>query len=919
MARQNLLIVDGDPRNRRVLEVSLRKAGFSITAAETAEEALEFLGVAEPDLIISDTRLPGDDGFSFCTRVKQNPKLAAIPFVFLTSQKSIEDKVHGLELGVDDYLTKPIYIKEITTRVRMLLQRKQRDKLARKDTRTKFTGRLSDMGVVDLIQTIEISRKSGLIHFGTELGDATVWFREGKVIDAEMGRLQAESAVYRLLGLSEGVFEVEFRTINRGEVIAETTPGLLMEGMRRVDEWGLLLEQLPPLDCVLKVDVEVLEGRREDLDSDQIALLRRFDNRKTILEVVDDSGQDDLEALEAISTCYFEGLLTLGGDAGAQDARAQQQHGGFTLEDWQRPTSARDEYTYSGAAEGAAPEGEPVESTDEPTPEVPPPPSYPAPFPAVDTVGVSERDTLVPGIPAETGRPPPIPVHGADGTAAGSAGVVHALENRLAAIESGETATDATEPVDDVEASQVPSSIEGIEARRDTEQVEGRETHAPKTVRWTTEAWVPEPPADSTDAKDEASTAGEAGRWVVSTQEVDVVSGQVTPPMGVPRAAASGGIEIAEIVRTEGAEPSGSMDGPESVANDDIPDSPLVESSREDLERLNAIVTTYDLETTSPVDDPQASESDEEYATVGVRQTAPAQEAIPTPVAAAESELESGVGFSAVEDALGVDEEFEKGTMDVAAMRPAAGLGAWLIAGAVVAVAAAGALLYDGGTRSEVEGVPGASTQPMADAAGETGQARLDGEPSGGTDGAPGGSAGWQEQEAKADPDQPPGPSRLERALREVESEEVGTSDDPTGAAAEGTDVDDLEGRVEEAERLYKRGKRPAARDAVEQLLQLDPDNARALVLRSNLLIEDGDLEEALTAAQGSIAADPELALGYLAVGVIQQERGEFREALDAYERYLELDAGGMYARSVKRQLRRLRTKLEQQAADSGE
>src|SRR5688572_22668207 len=161
MARQNLLIVDGDARNRRVLEVSLRKAGFSITAAEYAEEALEYLEHAAPDLIISDTRLSGADGFDLCTRIKSDPRWKLIPFIFLTSETAVEDKVRGLELGVEDYLTKPIYIKEITTRVTMLLQRKQHERLEKRDTaRTKFTGRLADMAVVDLLQTIEISRKS---------------------------------------------------------------------------------------------------------------------------------------------------------------------------------------------------------------------------------------------------------------------------------------------------------------------------------------------------------------------------------------------------------------------------------------------------------------------------------------------------------------------------------------------------------------------------------------------------------------------------------------------------------------------------------------------------------------------------------------------------------------------------------------
>src|SRR5690606_22761900 len=102
MARQNLLIVDGDARNRRVLEVSLRKAGFSITAAESAEKALEFLDHAAPDLIISDTRLPGGDGFSLCKTIKKDPRWRNIPFIFLTSEKSVDEKVRGLELGVEE-------------------------------------------------------------------------------------------------------------------------------------------------------------------------------------------------------------------------------------------------------------------------------------------------------------------------------------------------------------------------------------------------------------------------------------------------------------------------------------------------------------------------------------------------------------------------------------------------------------------------------------------------------------------------------------------------------------------------------------------------------------------------------------------------------------------------------------------------
>ncbi|MCB9718067.1 MAG: response regulator [Myxococcales bacterium] len=430
MARQNLLIVDGDARNRRVLEVSLRKAGFSITPAESAEEALEFLQHAEPDLIISDTRLPNRDGFDFCVQVKSNARWKTIPFVFLTSEKSIEDKVRGLELGVEDYLTKPIYIKEITTRVTMLLQRKQHERLEKKDAaRTKFSGELADMAVVDLIQTIEISRKSGTISLSTELGDATVWFRDGAIIDAEMGRLQGEAAIYRLLGQSEGHFDVEFKPVNRHQVINESTQGILMEGMRRVDEWGRLMEQLPPLDSVLAVDAEQLEERRDDLSDDHIAILRRFTGKLTIIEVVDESGQDDIEALTAISTFFFEGLLTPYEGSEDEPDAPPPAAAALGLDEWNSPSHD----PVAREATGPLPLP-PLDSQP-----LPPPPNYPAPFPQLEAEEEDQDAVLEPGIPEDSAPRPAFGAHlvPLDEPLSTDRPVTHAMRQRVSSLQDG--------------------------------------------------------------------------------------------------------------------------------------------------------------------------------------------------------------------------------------------------------------------------------------------------------------------------------------------------------------------------------------------------------------------------------------------------------------------------------------------------
>ena len=339
MAKQNLLLVDADPRSLRVLEVSLRKAGYSVTACENAESALEMVSLSEPDLILSDTRLPEMDGFSFVEKLRATESVDDIPLMFLSSDGSVESKVRGLELGVEDYLTKPIYIKEIITRVNLVLQRHERRGLERRSlTKTRFAGSLSEMGLVDLLQTIDISRKSGVLSLDEGVRSGTIYFDEGRLVHAELDSkaapdrpadgaasprthlLKGERAIYRFLVWSEGDFDLEFRTVEPPEVTIQTsTQGLLMEGMRRLDEWGRMLEQLPPLDSIFEVESGELLERLAEIPDEINDLLRLFDGHRSLMDVVDVSADDDLQTLASISKLYFEGLIVDSGRSASEE------------------------------------------------------------------------------------------------------------------------------------------------------------------------------------------------------------------------------------------------------------------------------------------------------------------------------------------------------------------------------------------------------------------------------------------------------------------------------------------------------------------------------------------------------------------------------------------------------------------------
>ncbi|MGH7434723.1 MAG: DUF4388 domain-containing protein, partial [Polyangiaceae bacterium] len=312
-------------------------------------------------------------------RLKEKPEWSTIPVVFLTSQKSIEDKIRGLELGVEDYLTKPIFVRELIARVNLLLARRTQENITASTTktmtgRTRFSGSTQDMAVVDLLQTFEVSRKSGVVHLRGPSQEGRIFFRDGKVVDAELGRLRGEEAIYRVLIWNEASFEVEFKVIPNEDVIGGSTQAILMEGMRRVDEWGRLCEQLPPLTTVFEIDDQQLLERLNEIPDELNGILRLFDGKRTLSEVIDDSPFEDLSTLSTITKLFFEGLLV---------AREEEPVHGDTLDDVVPPTEPDREHRAASPHRSSSGNMAVVPATDSGS--IPPPsPGYrPAEAPVV--------------------------------------------------------------------------------------------------------------------------------------------------------------------------------------------------------------------------------------------------------------------------------------------------------------------------------------------------------------------------------------------------------------------------------------------------------------------------------------------------------------------------------------------------------
>lgn len=122
-----ILIVEDDPSIRQGLELSLLKNGYTIRTAADAEAGELALGEFAPDLLVLDVMLPGRSGLEFCQRIRRtNTKL---PILMLTALSDKSDRILGLDLGADDYVTKPFSLDELEARVRALLRRAGPDKI----------------------------------------------------------------------------------------------------------------------------------------------------------------------------------------------------------------------------------------------------------------------------------------------------------------------------------------------------------------------------------------------------------------------------------------------------------------------------------------------------------------------------------------------------------------------------------------------------------------------------------------------------------------------------------------------------------------------------------------------------------------------------------------------------------------------
>ena len=134
MSGENILVVDDDIRINAFIREMASNFGYRAEAALSGEEALAILGGQTPqagqafDLVLLDIMLPGIDGYEVCRRIKADPALAGVPVIMLTAMGKVADRAYGLEMGADDYVSKPFDILDLLKRIEAVLRARRAGK-----------------------------------------------------------------------------------------------------------------------------------------------------------------------------------------------------------------------------------------------------------------------------------------------------------------------------------------------------------------------------------------------------------------------------------------------------------------------------------------------------------------------------------------------------------------------------------------------------------------------------------------------------------------------------------------------------------------------------------------------------------------------------------------------------------------------
>src|SRR5499425_3935975 len=202
-----LLLADDNPLIRDLVSKSLEPFCEVVIATDGGDALLKVVD-EPPDVILCDYKMPGLDGRQLFEKLRGREATRHIPFLFMASRPDIEERLRPMVDGVEEFITKPFLIKDLVRITKKVVDRLHLEKLQKSASRPGvIQGRLEEMSMTDLLQSLEMGQKSCRLRVRHNGEQGELFFSSGQCRDAQIGNIEGDDAVYKVILWTEGEFE----------------------------------------------------------------------------------------------------------------------------------------------------------------------------------------------------------------------------------------------------------------------------------------------------------------------------------------------------------------------------------------------------------------------------------------------------------------------------------------------------------------------------------------------------------------------------------------------------------------------------------------------------------------------------------------------------------------------------------------
>ena len=295
---RHVLVVEPQASTRGLLQFGLVRAGFQVTSVRSAEEAERALGQGlSPALVVSEVKLPGLDGVTFCARLRRSA-LAEVPLLLLTTQPSAASISQALSSGADDVLAKPLFVGDLVSLARL--------ECSRAPGRPTLVASTREVPVAAALRALLAGTRSGRLVLGTT---SELLFRNGQVLSAQVRSVEGERAFRRMLFLGEGAYAIHLGKVRATAGLSVDLRALCGPWADALAGWRALSRVSVPLEAVLCPDLRTLLAQISQLPEEVEPVVRLFDGERTVRAVVLESSLPESVVLQVTNRLYASGAL----------------------------------------------------------------------------------------------------------------------------------------------------------------------------------------------------------------------------------------------------------------------------------------------------------------------------------------------------------------------------------------------------------------------------------------------------------------------------------------------------------------------------------------------------------------------------------------------------------------------------------